>query len=279
MNARQLSVDGGDAGPDGLFTREELRDSSVGNRVFTAEMLVDEVVAECNANAAAVRDPNGIWQPACDTLAAWDRRVDIDSVGAALWREFIESFSGAELIDAGPLWAVGFDPSDPLGTPNGLSPDADVPQRLAAAVFRLRSAGFDVDSPLGELQTADRDGDRIAVHGGTGTEGVTNVVGFGANDTTTEPGVERGERIEGSRSLTTRGYPVSNGTSFIFGVEYTADGPVAEALLTYGESGDPTSPFFADQTALFSVKQWRPILFTPDAIAADPAVREYTISE
>jgi acyl-homoserine-lactone acylase len=165
MNARQLSVDGGDAGADGLFTREELRDSSVSNRVFTAEMLVDEVVAACNANAAAVRDPNGIWQPACDTLAAWDRRVDVDSVGAALWREIIESFSGAELIDAGPLWAVGFDPADPLGTPNGLSPDADVPGRIAAAVLRLRAAGFDLDSPLGALQSADRNGERIAVHG------------------------------------------------------------------------------------------------------------------
>ena len=279
MNARQLSVDGGDAGTDGLFTREELRDSSVGNRVFTAEMLVDEVVAACNAYAAVVRDPNGIWPAACDTLAAWDRRVDVDSVGAVLWREFIESFSGAELIDAGPLWSVGFDPADPLGTPYGLSPDADVPGRLAAAVLRLRAAGFDLDSPLGELQMADRNGERIAVHGGTGSEGVTNVVGFGANDTTTEAAVERGERIEGSRSLTTLGYPVSNGTSFIFDVEYTADGPVAEALLTYGESGDPTGPFFADQTAMFAAKQWRPILFTPDAIAADPNLREYTISE
>ena len=279
MNARQLSIDGGDAGADGLFTREELRDSSVGDRVFTAEMLVDEVIAACNANAAAVRDPNGIWPAACDTLAAWDRRADVDSVGAALWREFIESFSGAELIDAGPLWAVGFDPADPLGTPYGLSPDADVPGRLAAAVLRLRAAGFDLDSPLGELQQADRDGERISVHGGTGAEGVTNVVGFGANDTTTETAVERGERIEGSRSLTTLGYPVSNGTSFIFNVEYTADGPVAEALLTYGETGDPTSPFFSDQTEMFAAKQWRPILFTPNAIAADPALRAYTIME
>jgi len=279
MNARQLSVEGGDAGPDGLFTREELRDSSVSNRVFTAEMLVDEVVAECNAYAAVVRDPNGIWQPACDTLAAWDRRVDVDSVGAALWREFIDTFSGAELIDAGPLWDVGFDPADPLGTPNGLSNEAEVPTRIAAAVLRLRAAGFDLDSPLGDLQTTDRNRERIAVHGGTGAEGVTNVVGFGTNDTTTEPSVERGQRIEGSRSLTTLGYPVSNGTSFIYDVEFTTDGPVAEALLTYGESGDPTSPFFADQTAMFAAKEWRPILFTPDAIANDPALRVYEISE
>jgi acyl-homoserine-lactone acylase len=108
---------------------------------------------------------------------------------------------------------------------------------------------------------------------------VTNVVGFGNNDTTTETAVERGVRLEGSRSLTTLGYPVSNGTSFIFDVEFTADGPVAEALLTYGESGDPSSPFFADQTAMFSAKQWRPILFTPEEIAADPTLREYTIDE
>jgi acyl-homoserine-lactone acylase len=104
-------------------------------------------------------------------------------------------------------------------------------------------------------------------------------VGFGNNDTTTESGVERGVRIEGSRSLTTLGYPVSNGTSFIFDVEFTAEGPVAEALLTYGESGDPASPFFADQTAMFATKQWRPILFTPDEIASDPALREYTVAE
>ena len=279
MNARQLSVDGGDAGADGLFTaRRAPRLVGEQPRVHRrdARRRGDRRVHDY---AAAVRDPNVIWQPACETLAAWDRRVDVDSVGAALWREFIESFSGAELIDAGPLWAVGFDPADPLGTPHGLSPDADVPGRLAAAVLRLRAAGFDLDSPLGELQTTDRSGERIAVHGGTGSEGVTNVVGFGANDTTTETAVERGERIEGSRSLTTLGYPVSNGTSFIFNVEYTADGPVAEALLTYGESGDPTSPFFADQTEMFATKQWRPILFTPDAIAADPALREYTISE
>ena len=62
MNARQLSIDGGDAGTDGLFTREELRDSSVSDRVFTAEMLVDEVVAVMQRLRCAVRDPSGIWQ-------------------------------------------------------------------------------------------------------------------------------------------------------------------------------------------------------------------------
>ena len=39
-------------------------------------------------------------------------------------------------------------------------------------------------------------------------------------------------------------------------------------------SGDPTSPYFSDQTELFAAKQWRPILFSEAAIAADPDLRE-----
>ena len=187
--------------------------------------------------------------------------------------------SGAESIDAWPLWAVGFDPADLLGTPHGLSPDADVPGRLAAAVLRLRAAGFDLDSPLGELQTADRDGERIAVHGGTGSEGVTNVVGFGTNDTTTVPAVAGASGSRHRGSLTTLGYPVSNGTSFIFNVEFTANGPVAEAVAHLRRDRRPDEPVLHRPDADVRGQAWRPTLFTPDAITADPALRKYTISE
>ncbi|WP_372338367.1 penicillin acylase family protein, partial [Corallococcus llansteffanensis] len=43
----------------------------------------------------------------------------------------------------------------------------------------------------------------------------------------------------------------------------------AQQVLTYSESGDPKSPHYADQTLLFSKKQWRPILFTDAQIAGD----------
>ena len=258
-NATQLDVDTGDAGPDGLFSRAELRDSSVGNRVFTAEQLVDEVVARCRIELDE--------QAICDVLANWDRRNDVDSVGAALWRGFLLGFDYADVLDAGPLWKNPFDPTDPLGTPNGLSDDPAVMLNLQAAADQLRAAGFDIDTPLGDIQYAIRGDVRVPLHGGLGIEGVSNVVGPGSNDTTSESGPDTSDATDVE-------WPVANGTSFIYNVEFTADGPVAEALLTYGESGDPTSPFFSDQTELFSAKQWRPILFTEAAIAADPDLRE-----
>lgn len=264
MNARQLEQTTGDAGDDGLFSREELRDSSIGNRVFTAELLVDDVVARCRAEIDE--------QAICDVLANWDRRNDIDSVGPALWRTFLNQFGFGDLLDAGPLWQNPFDPADPLNTPSGLSDDPAVMVNLQAAADALRANGFDIDTPLGEVQYAIRGDVRVPIHGGLGIEGVSNVVAPGRNATTTEAGPD-------TAGATDVEWPVANGTSFIYNVEFTADGPVAEAFLTYGETGDPTSPFFSDQTQLFSAKQWRPILFTDDAIAADPDLREYEIAE
>jgi acyl-homoserine-lactone acylase len=263
-NATQLAVDTGDAGDDGVFSRIELRDSSVGNRAFTAEQLVDEVVARCRAEVTE--------QAICDVLDGWDRRFDVDSVGAALWRTFLQQYSFADTLDAGPLWKNPFDPADPLGTPNGLSDDPIVTTNLQVAADQLRAAGFDIDTPLGEVQYALRGDRRVPIHGGLGVEGVSNVVAPGRNTTTSEPGADLA-------GVTEVEWPIVNGTSFIYNLEFTADGPVAEAFLTYGQSGDPTSPFFSDQTELFSAKQWRPILFTDAAITADPNLREYEISE
>jgi acyl-homoserine-lactone acylase len=261
-NANQLTADAGDAGDDGLFSREELRDSSVGNRVFTADLLLNDVVARCRDEVAE--------QAICDVLAGWDRRMDIDSIGAGLWREFLEQFSNAEAADAGPLWKNGFDPNDPLLTPNGLADGPQIAEKLVAAAASLREMGFDIDTPLGELQFAWRGDVKVPIHGGLGKEGVSNVVIAGVDDATTSE--DEGAHDE-------PGYPIKYGTSFIYNVEFTADGPVAEAFLTYGESGDPSSPFFSDQTELFSQKRWRPILFTEDAIAADPDLRTYELSE
>ena len=264
-NATQLSSDDGDAGDDGLFSRIEIRDSAVGNRAFTADMLLDDVVDRCRD--ASVE--GSIDVAICDVLANWDGRFDLDSVGAGVWREFIATFSNADLLDAGPLWANPFNPSNPLDTPNGLSEDPEIDDRLVAAAEALRADGFDIDTPLGEMQYALRGDVRVPIHGGRGSEGVSNVVGGGGNGTTSEA----------SSPSDQPGYPVSNGTSFIYNIEYTADGPVAEAFLTYGESGDPTSEFFSDQTIRFSNKDWRPILFTDEAIAADPDLMTYLVSD
>jgi acyl-homoserine-lactone acylase len=42
--------------------------------------------------------------------------------------------------------------------------------------------------------------------------------------------------------------------------------PDARTILTYSESTNPSSPFYADQTKLFSRKKWVPDLFCQAAV-------------
>ena len=67
------------------------------------------------------------------------------------------------------------------------------------------------------------------------------------------------------------------GTTFLMTVELTSDGPRAHTLLTYGQSANPTSPHFSDQTRLFSRKQWVTERFTQAEIAADPGLGVTTL--
>ncbi len=123
------------------------------------------------------------------------------------------------------------------------------------------------------MQYSDRNGRRIPIHGGQGEyEGIANFVNHATNRTTLEPEVVP-ERIKGSRFLTKTGYPVNRGSSYVMALEYTAIGPRAQAFLTYGQSGDPASPLYHDQTELFAAKKWRRILFTEAEITRDPNLK------
>jgi acyl-homoserine-lactone acylase len=128
------------------------------------------------------------------------------------------------------------------------------------------------------VQFAQRGGRRIPVHGGLGDdEGILNFVNYAPNRSTTEPDAPIAGLVPGSRFLTIDGYPVNRGSSFVMAMAFTDAGPRARAVLTYGQSGDPASPHFADQTALFSRKAWRDILFTEDAIRADKGLQTKTV--
>jgi acyl-homoserine-lactone acylase len=85
--------------------------------------------------------------------------------------------------------------------------------------------------------------------------------------------------VQGSRRyLTHDGYPINRGSSFVMVVGFTDASPRARAVLTYGQSGDPDSPHFSDQTELFSQKRSRPILFTEDEIRSDKTLRTQTVT-
>ncbi len=274
----------GPAGSDGKFSLEELTAAAFLNRSYTAELLAPDLAARCRAHPTVRLNGRTVrLDEACAVLAQFDGRLDLESRGAVLWREFITGFDGDDLLGSGVLFAEPFDPDDPIGTPRGLAPyqgsDDAVLQALARAVGVLQRAGFALDVALGELQHSNKNGGRIPIHGGQGFwEGVTNYANYARNGTTLEPDPALAPRVSGSRFLREDGYPVNRGTSFIMALEYAPDGPRAMALLTYSQSGDPDSPHFTDQTRLFSRKEWRPIPFSDAEIEADPALRTYTVS-
>ena len=278
MNMRLLTEQGGASGVDDKFTIEELQTAIMGNRSFTAELLLDAVTQRCQGvKSVMVIDEVVDIEAGCELLTAWDGRFNPDSVGAIVWREFLGAYAFQSITDYGPLFAVAFDPDDPLETPNTLvDPPAmgedKVLVSLGRGVLALASAGVAIDSPLAAVQRAPRGGEQYGVPGGQSRDGVANIVTYSVLKTTLEPSTPRGEVLSDATGLTKDGYVVNYGASFVMALEMGKDGPRGQAFLTYGESDDPTSPHFADQTALFASQQWRPIVFTEADIAADPAL-------
>lgn len=297
QNAVVLSdSDDGAAGADGTFTADELRTLAFDNEGFVAARLLEPVVERC-VDAGFVRVPEltadngdvvlaaesiGIG-PACEVLAAWDGRYDLDSRGAALWREFIVQTD----IDA--LWAEPFDPDDPVGTPSGLvaapAPDPasilsndPVLIGLARAVQVLTKAGYPIDAPLGDLQYTERSGQRIPLHGGFGSDGVTNILSWSGANNTTESLPGRGDTVVPGSSLTPTGYPINYGSSFIMVVDFSTGAPQAWTILVYGETGDRTSSLFELQTLMYSQKQWKQVLFAQQAIYESPDLSVLEVS-
>lgn len=286
MNAKtllEIAEGGGFAGADGKLDLSELGEAALANRGFAQELLRDEVIARCTGV--------GVWEvdgqmvdiaEACDLLAAWDGLLNLDSVGAIIWREWLGDYDAKLFTESGPLLAIPFDPADPIDTPAGLAAgDLDKDRALdalARAVRRLDGAGLALDTPFGEAQFARKGDAIIPIHGGISAEGVTNLMVYDQLRSDLEPPTPRAEELWAATGLTTDGYQVNYGTSFIMCVQFTDDGPQAQALLSYSQSAEPDSPWFADQTQLFSQKQWRPILWREQDIAADPNLIEYQVS-
>jgi acyl-homoserine-lactone acylase len=253
------------AGTDGMpgrgFTRQLMQDMVFNDRQYAGELTRDDLVAMCRSFPGGIAPSSSgpvDVSAACDVLASWDVRDDLASRGAILFRRFWERAKGASPSP----WKVPFDVQDPVNTPRGL--DTSNPQvRLALgdAVNDLRSAGIPLDAPLGDWQYATRLGVRIPIHGGPGTDGVFNAinVAWDASKGYVEP---------------------PHGSSFVQVVSFDGTAcPDAATILTYSQSTDPTSPYYADQTRMYSQRQWVPDRFCASAIAASPDLRVQSISE
>ncbi|NHZ82218.1 acylase [Massilia sp. CCM 8695] len=253
------------AGTDGMAGRRmsasQLQGLLFSNRVYYASQNMDEVLRACDG-ARQVQATDGttvdLTQP-CASLRAWDRSANLDAnIGFGY-------FSGVwdQLYEADLLWAVPFNPADPVNTPRGLRLDDaarvnSLRTVLANAVLATHASGWQPDATWGQVQQSERGGKRIPIHGGRYEYGIYNVIASEA-------------RASGGREPT-------EGSSYVQTVMFDRNGPQAQAVLAYGQSVDPASPHYADQTELYSRKTWPTLPFTETQITSDPAYKRIAIS-
>jgi acyl-homoserine-lactone acylase len=230
----------------GKVTPEAVQKQLFGNRNFMAGAVLPDLLAAC-ASASA---PSAEINDGCAALRGWDRTNNLDARGAHLFREFWRS---ARLIPN--VYRMPFDVTQPVATPAGLKMDdpvvsAKVWDSLTTAVKNVRTAGFALDASLGSVQRPLISDTPIPLHGGDEFEGVLNNLG-----NQFAPGIGP------------KGLLIDYGTSYVQTVTFDARGPVAQAILSYGQSTDPTSPHASDQLWLFSRKEWPVLPFHPEDVA------------
>ncbi|MCK0100620.1 penicillin acylase family protein [Qipengyuania sp. S6317L1] len=216
-----------------------------GNKVLAADMTLDALLAECEGS-------NSLSE-ACGVLANWDRRVNIDSNGAHLFLAFWD-----KVRRSNDLWEVPFDKDAPIATPSGFKAGAPMLEKLGEAAEELTAKGIALDAPWGMVQTRMDGEESIPIHGATGLAGILNMQ----------------ESIEIEGGLTPR-----HGSSYIQIIGFDDDGPVADAILSYSQSANPASPFYADQTRLYSAKEWHRLPFSDEEIEAARIGETVSISE
>ena len=218
------------------------------NKNFAAQLALPAVLELCKRpNAPA---------DACAALAKWNGEEQLDSQAAMLFTVFWSKLSARPNI-----WTVPFDPRDPISTPRALAVEGSAGEAvladLQASAEALKKLGVTLEAPLGQIQYAQRGEERIPISGGP-NGGVLNIM-------ITRP-------VAG-------GFEPFHGSSYLQVVSFDAKGPVVNAVLSYSQSTDPASPYYADQTREFSKRKLHRYPFSAAEIAADAVGKPLTMRE
>ena len=251
------------------YTLQQLQDTVFENRQYAGELWRNDLAGFCETSPTMVGSSGPVdVSEACPVLRAWDVKDDLDSRGALLFRRFASRALGTVPVAGTPgLYTNQFDANDAVHTPYGLNiANPVVEQSFADAVTDLRNAGIPLDAPLRDWQYERRGSERIPIHGGPGSVGVFNAINVSWVGSGSNPG-----------------YPnVPHGSSFVMAAQFTDDPDCtvdARTILTYSQSTNPNSPYFADQTRMFSNKEWKNEAYCEDEIQADPNLEVASISE
>jgi len=244
------------AGTDGLgsakFTIETLQAMWENDRSLLAELVLKPLVAACEA-APDQKASDGTevdLTQACGALAGYEKyeNGELDASGGWLFSIWAgQSFSGT-------FYKVPFSAKHPLTTPSGLdTSNPAILQNLANAVLDLDAQSIPLTATYGDVQHSTKGSDVIPIHGCD--TGCFNAIyaGLGTGNPF-YPG-NYGE--------------VGDGSSLVMTTELTPKGPVSEGIVTYSQATNPSSPYFATMTKLYSAQSWVPFAYTAAQLAAE----------
>lgn len=261
-----------------------LEGALLSNRAYLGEAVIDDLIDLCSGQGTTpVATASGSIDisAGCQALTQWNGSMDTDSVGALVLREFAQQFS------TDPQWEVAFDPADPVNTPHTLAQTSTTLVHLANAIATIQAAGLDVSAPLGDVQFVERSlpdgtasGTKLPWGGANNIEGGFNVFARqGSADGTLLPR-HLYPTLPGSQlSTEAGGYHITYGSSWMFVMQFTDQGPQGRGILTYSQSSDIFSPHYLDQTQYYSEQpRLRPVLFTDEEIE-NATIEQRTVSK
>jgi acyl-homoserine-lactone acylase len=253
-------------GTDGLgprkFTLGTLQRMWEGDRSEQAILVLRDLVADCRAHPLQTASNGELVNltTACNALASWDGTGHQAARGGWL-------FTVWNYLDTDPrFYAKPFDPSKPLTTPSGLNtgPNASPLKWLADAVQNLRAHGYSANVSYRQVQHAPQS-HALAVHGCD--TGCFNAIY--AQDGTPAHNNPPDAAPYGE---------IYTGSSLVITTQLNPSGPQAQGILTYSQATDPTSPWHANMTRLYSRQRWVNLPYTAAALARSRPRRTLVLS-
>jgi acyl-homoserine-lactone acylase len=222
---------------DSSITFEELIGYKHSTRLELADRITDELIAAARVHGSARA------RQAADVLQRWDRSANAESRGAVLFEAFYRGTTRRRW-PGNSLFAVRWNESRPLSTPDGLSDAEQAVAVLDEAAAQVTEAWGALDVRWGDVYRLRRDRLDLPANGAGGELGAFRVLGF--------------ERTGGT-------FNAVSGDSYVAAIEFSR--PVrAMTLLSYGNASQPGSPHRTDQLPLFARQQLRPAWLRRDEI-------------
>ena len=91
------------------------------------------------------------------------------------------------------------------------------------------------------------------------------------------PGGNTFQRMNTAAFDGANGWRATSGSSFVYWVELTPNGPRGKQIQVQGQTDNPTLPWHTEQTRLYSEGRYLDIRFTEEEVLADPNLQTKTL--